>query len=279
MSSHFGQRPLESKDIAMSTAENMAAAFEAEANTSPVVNVSGVDAPTVTEEAAAPTQKFYTEEDLAKVRSQEKDKLYPVVDQLKAEVAALKKEKEEKAARKAAEEAEKLAKKAEKEKAKVEQDLDAKDLIKLKEQEWAEQLERERQERERAFALLERERTYADLQAYRQQVLDQERDNIIPELVDLISGNTREELQASVDSLKERSARILESAQAAMQNARKEMRGTSTTLPAAGPLETNSENRQFTAEDIQSMSVQEYAKYRSRLLSPGAQGKTKGLFG
>ena len=263
----------------MSTAENMAAAFEAEASTAPVVNVSGVDAPTVTEEAPAPAQKFYTEEDLAKVRSQEKDKLYPVVDQLKAEVAALKKEKEEKAARKAAEEAEKLAKKAEKEKAKIEEDLGAKDLIKLKEQEWAEQLERERQERERAFALLERERTYADLQSYRQQVLDQERDNIIPELVDLISGNTREELQASVDSLKERSARILESAQAAMQNARKEMRGTSTTLPAAGPLETNSENRQFTAEDIQSMSVQEYAKYRSRLLSPGAQGKTKGLFG
>jgi len=279
MSSHFGQRPLESKDIAMSTAENMAAAFEAEASTAPVVNVSGVDAPTVTEEAPAPAQKFYTEEDLAKVRSQEKDKLYPVVDQLKAEVAALKKEKEEKAARKAAEEAEKLAKKAEKEKAKIEEDLGAKDLIKLKEQEWAEQLERERQERERAFALLERERTYADLQSYRQQVLDQERDNIIPELVDLIAGNTREELQASVDNLKERSARILESAQAAMQNARKEMRGTSTTLPAAGPLETNSENRQFTAEDIQSMSVQEYAKYRSRLLSPGAQGKTKGLFG
>jgi len=87
----------------MSTAENMAAAFEAEASTAPVVNVSGVDAPTVTEEAPAPAQKFYTEEDLAKVRSQEKDKLYPVVDQLKAEVAALKKEKEEKAARKAAE--------------------------------------------------------------------------------------------------------------------------------------------------------------------------------
>ena len=38
----------------MSTAEQMADAFQVEANTAPVVNVSGVDAPTVTEEA--PTQ-------------------------------------------------------------------------------------------------------------------------------------------------------------------------------------------------------------------------------
>ena len=211
----------------MSTAENMAEAFEAEANTAPVVNVSGVDAPTVTEAEPTSTQKFYTEDDLAKVRSQEKDKLYPVVEQLKGEVAALKKEKEEKAARKAAEEAEKLAKKAEKEKSKLEEDLDAKELIKLKEQEWAEQLERERGERERAFALLEQERNYAELQSYKQNRIEQERENIMPELADLISGNTPEEVEASLESLKARSARILESAQAAMQNARKEMKGTS----------------------------------------------------
>lgn len=74
----------------MSTAENMADAFEAEANTAPVVNVSGVDAPTVTE-APTSTPKFYTEEDLAKVRSQEKSKLYPELESLKSEVASLKK--------------------------------------------------------------------------------------------------------------------------------------------------------------------------------------------
>jgi len=69
------------------TAEMMADAFEAEANTAPVVNVSGVDAPTVTSGKNEPTQKFYTEEDLAKVRSQEKEKLYPEIDRLKEEVS------------------------------------------------------------------------------------------------------------------------------------------------------------------------------------------------
>ena len=263
----------------MSTTENMAEAFEAEANTAPVVNVSGVDAPTVTDEAPKQTQKFYTEEDLAKVRTQEKDKLYPVVEQLKSEVASLKKDKEEKAARKAAEEAEKLAKKAEKQKEKLEEDLDAKELIKLKEAEWQEQLERERSERERAFALLEQERTFSELQSYKQNLIERERDNIMPELVDLISGNTPDELNASIESLKDRSARILESAQAAMQNARKEMRGTSATLPAAGPLETNMDSRQFTAQDIASMSMNDYAKVRDKLMSDAARGKSRGLLG
>ena len=263
----------------MSTTENMAEAFEAEANTAPVVNVSGVDAPTVTDEAPTQTQKFYTEEDLAKVRTQEKDKLYPVVEQLKSEVAALKKDKDEKAARKAAESEAKATEKAENDKAKMIADLDAKDLIKLTTDELREQLERERSERERAFALLEQERTYAELQNYKQNLIEQERENIIPELVDLVAGNTPDEVSASLESLKARSAKILESAQAAMQNARKEMRGTSATLPAAGPLETNMDSRQFTAQDIAAMSMNDYAKVRDKLMSDAARGKSRGLLG
>ena len=149
------------------TAEVMAEAFEAEANVAPVVNVSGVDAPTVEiglEKETTKSQKFYTEDDLAKVRSQEKDKLYPEIERLKEQVNSLSKEKEEQAARKAAE-ADAEAAEA---KAKLMEDLDAKDLIKLTTDELREQLERERQERERAFALLEREKQYADLQSYRQ---------------------------------------------------------------------------------------------------------------
>ena len=259
----------------METAENMAAAFEADAGTAPVVNVSGVDAPTVTTTEQVNTQKFYTEEDLAKVRSQEKSKLYPEIDSLKEELNSLRKEKEEEATRRNAEaEAEALRIKEAQE-----SELDAKSYAELKTKELQEQLERERSERERAFALLEREKTYADLQAYRQQVLETEREAIIPELVDLIAGNTREEISASVENLKERSAKILESAQSAMQNARKEMTGTRATLPPAGPLETNSEQRNFTPQEIAAMSQNEYAKYRDRLLSPQARGKASGMFG
>lgn len=258
----------------METAENMAAAFEADAGTAPVVNVSGVDAPTVTTTDSVKS-KFYTDEDLAKVRSQEKDKLYPQIESLKEELNSLRKEKEEEAARRNAD----AQAEAERAKAEALSELDSKSYADARLSELQEQLERERQERERAFALLEREKTYADLQAYRQQVIEQERDNIIPQLVDFIQGNTREELAESVERLKERSASILESAQSAMQNARKEMKGTSISAPPAGPLETNSEQRSLTPQEIAAMSMNDYAKYRDRLMSDAARGKSRGLFG
>jgi hypothetical protein len=259
----------------MENAETMAAAFEAEANTAPVVNVSGVDAPTVTTTDSTSLNKFYTDEDLARVRHQEKDKLYPQIESLKEELNSLRKEKEEEASRRNADA------QAEAERARVEalSELDSKSYADARLSELQEQLERERTERERAFALLEQEKLYADLQFYRTQVIEEERDNIIPQLVDFIQGNTREEIAESVERLKERSASILESAQSAMQNARKEMKGTSISAPPAGPLETNMEQRTLTPQEIAAMPMNEYAKYRERLMSDTARGKSRGLFG
>jgi hypothetical protein len=260
------------------TANVMAEAFEAEAGSTPVVNVSGVDAPTVTTTTLeAKTQKFYTDEDLAKVRSQEKEKLYPEIDRLKEEVSILKKEREEKAALRAEKEAAEAAENEAKIREKLENDLDAKEFAKLTAEELREQLARERQERETAFALLERERQFASLQDYRRQVIEQEKENIIPQLIGYIQGNTPEEIQASVESLKEQSASIMQDALNATQNARKEMTGTRATLPASGPLDTNSESRQFSAQDIAAMSVNDYAKVRDRLLSDSARGRSRGI--
>jgi DNA repair exonuclease SbcCD ATPase subunit len=252
--------------------------FAAETGTIPVVGNLGVDAPTATTVKTS-TQKFYTEEDLAKVRSQEKEKLYPQIDSLKAEIDALKKDREERNAARAAKADAKEAEKAQKkQQAIVEQELSAKELLALKEQEWKSELERERQERELAFSLLEKERSLADLQAYRNQRVEQERDSIVPELIDLVIGNTREEVEASINDLKGRSQSILDHARATRESARREMTGTRVTTPPAGPLETDSEQRQLTSAEIANMSMSDYAKYRSRLLSPQAQGRTQGMF-
>jgi hypothetical protein len=254
----------------MSTFAN-ADAFATEAGSAPTV--MGTDTP------AAATPLFYTEADLARVRSQEKDKLYPQIDNLKEELAALKKERDDEAARKASKEAEKASKEAEAEKKKQEEELELRDLLSKKEQEWTDQLGHERQERERAFALLEREKNFAEIQSYRQTRIEQIRESVIPELVDLIQGNTVEEIDASIAGLQERSSRILDNVQQATQAARRDMTGTRVTTPPAGPLDINSGNKQFTAEDISSMSMNEYAKYRQQLLSDRAQGRSQGLFG
>ena len=255
--------------------EVLAQAFEAEANQAPTIVDAGVDAPTVKTTKTTDSSKGYTEEDLAKVRSQEKDKLYPQIEKLKSELEEIKQMRE---AELAAKQAEKEAQDAE-ERTRLEADLDVRELLKKKETEWSEQLERERQERERAFALLEREKTFAEIQNFRQQRLEEEREAIIPELLDLVTGNTQDEINTSIESLKDRSTRILESAQQAMQSARKEMTGSRVTAPPTGPLDINSEQRNFTADEISAMPMNEYAKYRQRLLSPKAQGQGSGLFG
>ena len=278
----FVKRPLGCKGIKMSEGLEtaVAEAFATDSATVPVVTLSGVDAPTATTAVSEDVKnKFYTEEDLAKVRSQEKEKLYPQIENLKEELNSLKKEREEESTRKAALVAANEAAEAAKAKEQAESELEVRELLKVKEAEWQEQLERERHERERAFALLEQERTFTDLQNYRSQRLEQERETIMPELVDLLAGNTREEIEASIEGLKERSNRILESAQQAMQTARRDMTGTRATLPPAGPLENNSSQRNFTAAEIAAMSVQEYAQYRDKLMSPTARGVSQGMLG
>jgi hypothetical protein len=254
-------------------------AFNAEANiTPPVAADLGADAPAAT--SSEPTQKFYTDEDLAKVRSQEKEKLYPQIDKLKEELDLIKKDREADIALKAQETAAREAAFAEEVKRKQEDELEVRDLLKVKEQEWSEQLERERQERERAFALLEREKSFTEITNYRNSRLQQESDSIIPELVDMITGDSPEEIEASIQGLKDRSSRILESVQQATQAARRDMTGTRvTTPPNAGPLDIETGTRQFTAEDISAMSLNDYAKFRSALLSPQAQGQSKGMLG
>jgi DNA repair exonuclease SbcCD ATPase subunit len=214
----------------------------------------------------------YTEVDLQRVREQEKSKLYPQIDSLKEEINLLKKDREAQLSEAAA-----IAKEKEEAARKLaESEMDVRALLEKKEQEWKSQLEEIRQEGARKDALLERERQYAELTAYRNRRLAEEQENIMPELVDLISGNNADEIENSITGLRERSSKILESAQQAMQTARRDMKGTSTTLPPT--MENNSGQQQFTADQIAAMSVTEYAKYRDRLF-PGANNQNKGLFG
>lgn len=234
----------------------------------------------VTQSAPAPTtasapDRNYSEDDLKRVREQEKSKLYPQIESLKEELSTLKKREEERQA-----DLERQRQEAEAEaRRKAEEEMDVRELLSSKEKEWADRLEQERLEREKAIALLERERQFTELQEYRNRRLDQEREAIIPELLDLVVGNSKDEIEQSITGLKERSTRIIESAQQAMQSARKEMTGSRITAPPSGPLDTNTDNQQFTAEQIAAMSVSEYAKYRNKLLGQAASERGKGLFG
>lgn len=228
------------------------------------------DAPPAPPAPPAPT---YTQEDLIKARQEEKSKLYSEIEELKNANKAFKDQQE--AAAQA--EAERLADLEAAEKRKQEEEMDVRQLLEKKEQEWAAQLNAERVERETALSLLEQERKYQQVQEYRTQRIEQERDDILPELIDLVAGDSPDQIEASITGLKERSNRIVASAQQAAQTARRDLSGARVTAPPAEPLENYSGNKSFTPDELRNMPMDEYAQYRNSLL--GGDHSGRGLFG
>ena len=252
-------------------------------------NLEAADAVEITEvptqDAPLPNTDDVAEK-IQKARAQEKAKLYPKMEKLEEELALLRSKEQEREAKEAERKAARQAREAEaaaERKKQEESELEVRDLLAKKEQEWQTQLESERAEREKAFALLEREREFQDLQQYRSQRIEQERDAIIPELIDLVSGNNKDEIEASINGLKERSSKIFENVAAASQQAtqqtRKEMVGASITAPASGPLDNDSASRSYSPNDISNMSMADYAKERARLLGSAGTNRGQGLFG
>jgi len=239
------------------------------------------EAPIEVQAQAAPPEveeqqdtRVYTEADLNEARRQEKDKLYPEISRVKEELAELKRARDEEQERIHQEEM-RLAEEA---KRSAEEEMSVRELLAAKEAEWQAQLEEERREREQAIALLEKERQYAQMQEYRSRRIEEERDDILPELLDLVVGDTPDQIEASIAGLRERSSRIIANAQQAAESARRDMAGARVTDPsAAGPLENYSDSRTFTPDNIRDMSIDEYAQYRESLLGKGT--RSEGMFG
>jgi hypothetical protein len=240
---------------------------------------TAVESQTEVEMPEVASQSF-TAEDIAKARAQEKEKLYPQVEKLKEELTLLKQREQEREleeTRRKDERKKREAEAAKKKKEEEESELEVRQLLQRKEEEWQSQLEAERNEREKAFALLDQERRFQALSNFRSARLEQERNNIIPELIDMISGNSEDEIEQSILTLKEKSAKIFDSVAQAGVQTRKDMVGARVTVPASGPLDNDSEQRSFTPDSIKDMSMADYAKNRAKLLGTG-NNSGQGLF-
>jgi hypothetical protein len=112
--------------------------------------------------------------------------------------------------------------------------------------------------------MLEKERRYRELETYLGRRMSEEEEYIIPELRDLASGTTEEEIDNSIAVLRERSSAILESIQQSAQPSG--LRGSPVTAPPVGPMETQTEQQTLSAEDIRDMPMEQYMQMRDRLL-------------
>ncbi len=232
-------------------------------------------------ETVNPNSKMFTPEEVEKIRKQEKDKLYKKLEdsenrlrELSDQVSVLDKEREE-----ASKRAEEMShKERDIQKQREEAEMSAKELLLKKEQEfnqrilqseqeWQSRLSEIEQQRQAQEALLEKERYHQHLQSYRQRRISEESESIMPELSDLIAGSSEEEIESSIDILRERSQAIVASVQQATQASQGRLRGAPVTAPPTGPLDNQMEQQTLTAEDIRNMPMDKYIQMRDRLMN------------
>lgn len=229
----------------------------------------------------APGQQYFTAEQLEAARQQEKDKLYDRMkkqdDQLNAFKTQVEELMTEKQARdKAAEDAAKAQ--ADAAKAAADAKLSAEELIARHAQEMEAERARIAAEFDQQKALLAKERDFLELSNYIRQRISEEvaASNVHPAFTDYITGNTKEEVEASITIAKEKTDKIFEGI---VNRPPASPTGVQPTgFGPSGPLDTLQGQRQFTAEDIAKMSMAEYAAYRKQVGVDKA-GQDRGLFG
>lgn len=220
--------------------------------------------------------KIFTREDIEKARREEKDKLYSRIEAMDSEVKRLREEREERERLAAEQAAEEEARR----KAEAEEEMSVRELLQAKEQEWQNQFAQVQAEREEERRLFEMERQFQALEQYRLQALQANEDDIMPELRDMVGGNTQEEIDQAVALAKDKTARILANMTAAQQQVRQTQRGASVTAPAAGPMENQTNYQTLTADDIRNMDMDTYRQNREKLLGAlGSQTRDQGLYG
>ncbi|MFE9525248.1 hypothetical protein [Streptomyces sp. NPDC006631] len=229
-----------------------------------------------------PAEPRFSAEDIARARQEEKDKLYGKISKIEeqnqrflAEIEEQRKVREEAQAA----EAERQRQTQEAAKAKSEEDLSAKELLAVKEQEWNQRLQQFETEREQERLLFAKEQEFNNLQSYIQRRVGEESENIAPELLDYVSGNTPEEVENSLATAKAKTQAILESVQQAAIQQRAAMRGVSPTgYSTTGPMDTDPGHKSYSLSDLRDMPMSEYAKIRGQLGVGNAAQNQRGLY-
>jgi hypothetical protein len=232
-------------------------------------------------ESAMKTSKVFTEDEVESIRKQEKDKMYKRLEEADTRVKSMEEQMsvisaEREAAKKEAEA--RAAKESDILRQREVDELSAKELLLKREEEFNvklqeidgeykrrfEEIEGQRQAQE---AIIEKERRLQEINSYRNRRLQETQEEIIPELIDLVSGNTEDEIETSISVLRDRSNAIMESIQQATAQQQGRLRGAPVTAPPVGPMETQTEYQTLNADDIRNMTMDQYAKMRDRLLN------------
>ena len=211
-----------------------------------------------------PQGQVFTAEDIERARQQEKDKLYGRIEEMGSQLQQVlsAREQEEAERKRLADEADAARKEKE------ESEMDLRALLDKRDKEWEERFKETESQYATDRAIFDQERRLAEVDQYRRQRLEQEQEEIIPALLDMVSGNSPEEIEQSILYMKERSSVIASNfAAAAQQSQQVPFRGAAMpSVPPVGPLEQLPTNVPVTDALVKSMSMDDYKKNREQLL-------------
>jgi hypothetical protein len=229
--------------------------------------------PTTTEVNPA-TGRTFTEAEIEAARQQEKDKLYPRLEEMQQELTRLRAAEEERT-RLAQTETERAAAaeaaRQEAERKAAEAELSAKELLERRQAEWTAEMAQVREDMARRDAMFAQERRFAELQVYKANAVAAAQDDIAPEFLAYVGGETEAEIEASIEMAKTNTASILANVAGLQQQQRRESKGTSVTAPPVGPVETAQALQSFSPEQIAAMPMSEWAKFRGPLMAAASQ--------
>ena len=163
-------------------------------------------------------------------------------------------------------------------KAKEEGEMNVRELLEKRDQEWQSQIAQLESRYDADREVFAKERQLQEAELYRRDRIAQESNDILPELRDFIQGATPEEIDASIEAMKERTAsdpRQLRSCGTAARF-RSQPRGAAPTAPPVGPMEQLPSYESLTPEDIRGMDMETYKKYRTQLLQATSQAQRRG---
>lgn len=154
-------------------------------------------------------------------------------------------------------------------------EMEVRDLLSKREKEWQEQLAERDRRYEADRAVFEQERRLNEAMAYRRDRIEQEAEFILPELRGYVTGNTPEEIDASIESLKIQSESIFNNilAQAQPQPLRP---AAMPSVPPVGPMEQLPSYETLSPQDIAGMDMDTYKRYREGLLRAASQQRRLG---
>lgn len=233
-------------------------------------------------------ERTFTEADLARVRKEEKDKLYPELTSLRDQFAQTQKtlqELQEQRAQELAEVQRKQAEKDELQRLKKEEEMSAKALLEQKLREtnetWEQRFNQLQEEREKERTIAAKERAYNELVEYRNARLAENSADIAPQFHSFITGETKEQIDNAIAQAKIQTQSIWDEVQQAQKLQLSQQRGVAPTgYTALGPIDGSIGQKSYSLEQLNNAPMSDWETIREELgIGARDRARNSGMFG